>query len=163
MSLHRSVLVFSLTILLSGKCVVFAHGPQMQITNDNGKIVTRNVIPDGPYSTQLTSPKLTYVMPLLDSNGVRYSRPNPELDALTQVPLFPSGPGLAYGFDLADGGTQAFAADSVLSVQLIAGLQRWNGSQFVDAGDTQLKAFRGSDPGSIAGRQFCSDDLYGPV
>lgn len=123
-----------------------AHGPQMQVTNDNGKIVTRNVILDGPYSTQLTTPKSTYVMPLLESSGIWYSRPNPQVDAITQAPLFTSGPGLAYGYDLADGGPQAFAAGSVLSVQLTSGLQRWDGSQFVDAGTTQLKAFRGSDP-----------------
>ncbi len=124
----------------------WAHGPQMQITNDNGKIVTRNVILDGPYSTQLTTPKSMYVIPLLESNGIWYSRPNPKVDAITQAPLFTSGPGLAYGYDLVDGGPQAFAADSVLSVQLVSGLQRWDGSQFVDAGATQLKAFRGSDP-----------------
>lgn len=146
MRFHRYVFLFGLMVLSNAGTTALAHGPQMQITNDNGKIVTRQVIPDGPYSTQLTSPKTTYVMPLLESSGVWYSRPNPEVDAITQAPLFPSGPGLAYGYDLADGGDQAFAAGSVLSVQLIAGLQKWDGSQFVDAGSTQLKAFRGSDP-----------------
>jgi hypothetical protein len=64
---------------------------------------------------------------------------------LPGLPEFPSGPGLAYGYDLADGGPQAFAQGSVFSVQFADGLKRWNGATFVDAGATQLKAFRGSN------------------
>jgi hypothetical protein len=55
---------------------------------------------------------------------------------------------LAYGSDAADGGPQAFEAGSVLSVGFVDGLKIWNSatSAFEDAGATQLKAFRGSDP-----------------
>jgi hypothetical protein len=121
----------------------FAHGPQIQITNDNGKIVTRQLIQDGPYGDSLTSPKSVYVMPLLDFSGVWYSRPNNE--QLAGLPAFPSGPGLAYGYDLADGGPQAFAGGSVISVGLLDGLKLWNGAAYADAGATELKAFRGSN------------------
>jgi hypothetical protein len=124
----------------------FAHGPQIQITNDNNKIVTRELHLDGPYSTALTSPKTVYVMPVLPFDGVWYSRPNGEPSAtLPGVPRFPSGPGLAYGYDLADGGPQAFAPGSMISMVFIEGLKSWNGVAFEDAGATQLKAFRGSD------------------
>jgi hypothetical protein len=122
-----------------------AHGPQVQVTNDGNKIVNRELHLDGPYSTAATAPKSVYVMSLLPFEGVWYSRPNSELDPITQLPAFPSGPGLAYGFDLADGGSQAFAAGSVLSVNFVDGLKRWNGAAYVDAGATQLKAFRGSN------------------
>jgi hypothetical protein len=122
-----------------------AHGPQIQITNDNGKIVTRRLILDGPYSHSLTQPKSVYVMPLLDFESVWYSRPNHDIDPITHLPAFPSGPGLAYGYDLADGGPQAFAAGSILSVGFTDGLKLWNGAAFTDAGATELKAFRGSN------------------
>lgn len=120
-----------------------AHGPQIQITNDNNKLVTRALYLDGDYSLALTSPISVYVMPVLESGGVWYSRPNNELVA--DVPAFPSGPGLAYGYDLADGGPQAFATGSVLSIGFLDGLKLWNGSAFADAGATELKAFRGSN------------------
>ena len=122
-----------------------AHGPQIQITNDNNKIVTRALHKDGDYSLALTTPKSVYVMPVVANGGVWYSKINNAIDPITQLPAFPSGPGLAYGYDLADGGPQAFAADSVLSVGFLDGLKIWNGSAFVDAGAIQLKAFRGSN------------------
>jgi hypothetical protein len=107
--------------------------------------VNRELHLDGPYGNAVTPPKSVYVMSMLPFDGVWYSRPNASLDPITQLPAFPSGPGLAYGIDLADGGPQAFAAGSVLSVNFADGLKRWNGASFVDAGSTQLKAFRGSN------------------
>jgi hypothetical protein len=124
----------------------YAHGPQIQITNTASKIVSRGLILDGPYSTALTSPKSVYIMPVLDFNGVWYSRPNQAIDPILLVPSFPSGPGFAYGYDLADGGPQAFEAGSIFSLSFTAGLKRWDGAMFADAGATELKAFRGSDP-----------------
>jgi hypothetical protein len=123
-----------------------AHGPQIQITNDNNKIITRRLLLDGPYSNSLTSPKSVYVMPLSASDSVWYSRPNNDIDPITLLPAFPSGPGLAYGYDLADGGAQEFAVGSIISVAFTDGLKLWNGASFVDAGATELKAFRGSNP-----------------
>jgi hypothetical protein len=125
---------------------VRAHGPQIQITNTANKIVTRELMQDGPYGASLTAPKSVYVMPVLPFSGVSYSRPNDAIDPILLQPAFPSGPGFAYGYDLADGGPQAFDAGSVFSLGFTAGLKRWNGSAFVDAGAMELKAFRGSDP-----------------
>ena len=65
----------------------FAHGPQIQITNDNNKIVTRQLLNDGPYSDTLTPPKSVYVMPLLELDGTWYSRPNNS--QVADVPAFP--------------------------------------------------------------------------
>jgi hypothetical protein len=123
----------------------YAHGPQIQITNDNNKIVTRHLIQDGPYGDSLTAPVSVYVMPVDEFSGNWMSRPNNSL--LAGVPEFPSGPGLAYGHDLADGGTQAFAEGSVLSVGFLDGLKLWNGAAFADPGVTELKGFRGSNAG----------------
>jgi hypothetical protein len=136
------VLTLSAALVAATAC---AHGPQIQITNDSNKIVNRELHLDGPYSTTQTVPKSVYVMSLLPFEGVWYSRPNSELDPITLLPAFPSGPGLAYGYDLADGGSQAFAAGSVLSINFVDGLKRWNGAAYVDAGATQLKVFRGSN------------------
>ncbi|MCI0379100.1 MAG: PEP-CTERM sorting domain-containing protein [Gemmataceae bacterium] len=122
-----------------------AHGPQIQITNDNNQIVTRRLILDAPYSDSLTARKSVYVMPLLPFNNVWYSRPNNEIDPILHQPAFFSGPGLAYGYDQVDGGPQAFAASSVLSLGFTDGLKRWDGAAFSDAGATELKAFRGSN------------------
>jgi hypothetical protein len=123
----------------------FAHGPQIQVTNDSGKIVTRRLIADAPYSNSLTTVTSVYVMPLLEFNGVWYSRPNSTIDPILGVPEFPSGPGFAYGYDLADGGAQLFETGSVLSLSFMGGLKQWNGTTYADAGATQLKAFRGSN------------------
>jgi hypothetical protein len=103
------------------------------------------LIADGPYSNSLTAVKSVYVMPLVDFSGVWYSRPNSAIDSILGVPTFPSGPGFAYGYDLADGGAQLFEAGSVLSLAFTDGLKQWNGASYIDAGATQLKAFRGSN------------------
>jgi hypothetical protein len=135
-----------LCVVLALALPAFAHGPQIQITNDNGKIVTRELFLEGPYSSRLSSPKSVYVMPIQTNGGVWYSHPNDTIDPVTSAPAYPSGPGLAYGYDFLDGGPQAFAANSVLSVGFTAGLKRWDGAMFADAGATEIKAFRGSNP-----------------
>jgi hypothetical protein len=136
--------ILAALILATAAGAARAHGPQMQITIDDNQLVARQLHIDGDYSLALTPPKSVYVMPLLPLDGVWYSRPNNSL--LAGIPEFPSGPGLAYGYDQADGGDRAFAAGSVLSVQFVDGLKLWNGVSFVDAGTTQLKGFRGSNP-----------------
>jgi hypothetical protein len=138
------IFVFGLIAALAATAAS-AHGPQIQITNDDNKIVTRALHKDGDYSLALTAPKSVYVMPLVANGGVWYSKPNNAINPVTLQPALPSGPGLAYGYDLADGGPQAFAEGSVLSVGFLDGLKSWNGAAFADAGATQLKAFRGSN------------------
>jgi hypothetical protein len=124
----------------------WAHGPQIQITGEGGKIVTRELILDGPYSDSLTDVKSVYVMPVRENVGVWYSRPNGEIDPALHVPAFFSGPGIAYGygFDLSHPSSAAFTPGSEFSLNFTAGPRRWDGAAFVDPGPVQVEAFRGS-------------------
>lgn len=107
-----------------------AHGPQIQITVDSGKITTRQLLPGNSYSTTsgLTSPASIYVLPV---NSVLFvGNPVARVQPLnTQV----FGPGFTYGYDqfVNPGGTRLLASNLDLS---IGGLKIWNGSSFVDTG-----------------------------
>lgn len=135
-------------LLAIGACALLvtglqAHGPQIQVTGESGKIVTREIVLDGPYSDSLTPPKSVYVMPALPYNGGWYSRPNTEVDAVDPtLPVFYSGPGVAFGFDQADGGSQVFATGSKFLLTLNGGLRKWIGGAFADAGVAEMEAFR---------------------
>lgn len=142
--------MFRLAMLLAGISllgggVAEAHGPQIQLTGDTGKLITREILLDEPYGDSLTAPKSVYVMPVLPYLGVWYSRPNVEPDALDpNLPHFYSGPGYAYGYDRNGGGAQLFPAGSNFSIAFTTGLRRWDGATFVDAGAVELEAFAGS-------------------
>jgi hypothetical protein len=130
-----------------------AHGPQIQVTNDAGKIVTRRLINDGPYGTALTAPTSVYVMPIAQYLGVWYSHPNGEIDPILHVPEFPSGPGLAYGYGYDAGLKPApFPLGSQFVLGFADGLKAWNGSAFGDAGATEFEAFRGSGVNLVTAR-----------
>lgn len=139
-------------IALAGVVPAMAHGPQIQVTLDGGKIVTRELVNDGPYSTLLTAPKSAYVMPLFQYLGVWQSHPNNSM-LPGDIPEFPSGPGLAYGFGY-DAATKPapFPVGSQFALGFTDGLKRWNGTAFVDAGATQLEAFRGSGANLVIAR-----------
>jgi hypothetical protein len=105
-----------------------AHNPQIQIVNENGKIVTRGLFADGPYQSH-TAGQRAYAIPLVqrtlgDANDGWYAAPNH-----ASYPF--AGPGAA----LVDG---HFAAGSNLKVEFVGGLKLWNGSAFVDPGAEQL-------------------------
>jgi hypothetical protein len=131
-----------------------AHGPQIQITGETGKITTRRLLLDGPYSSTLTAETSVYVMPLKEHLGVWYSRPNGEINPVLQTPAFFSGPGIAYGFGYnpANPTDVDFIPGSVFRLEFTAGLKLWNGATFADAGVTELESFRGSfaSPSAIA-------------
>jgi hypothetical protein len=120
-----------------------AHGPQIQLTRDGNKITTRRLLREEPYSTRLTPPTTIYVIPLLETQGVWYSRPNNTPSAtLPGLPEYVSGPGIAYGYDQIDGGPRAFGSGQHFELNLIDGLKSWNGMTFVDPGAEQIEAFR---------------------
>ena len=48
--------------LMAGERLARAHGPQIQVTSDAGKIVTRRLINDRPYGTALTPATSVYVI-----------------------------------------------------------------------------------------------------
>ena len=125
-----------------------AHGPQIQITLDGTTITTRELLGDGPYSgVAPTAPKSVYVMPVKEYLGVWHTRPNGETDPiLPGVPKYYSGPGFAWGWQnpAADPSLPPFPANSNFLLKLTAGLQKWNGAAFIDAGATEVEAFAGS-------------------
>lgn len=123
---------------------VYAHGPQMQITATDGKIVTRSILND--VYEPLTSPQSVYVMEVLNYRGVWYARPEtalnpPDHPTAPGQPTYYSGPGLAYGIG------QTFAIGSSLSINFTTGLEVWDGSSFGDAGTTELQYYRGGSIG----------------
>ena len=59
-----------------GHVVGPAHGPQMQVTDTNNKITTREIIPEPPYDTSLTPEKSAYV---LANSASRYWQSHDEL------------------------------------------------------------------------------------
>lgn len=129
-----------------------AHGPQIQITLDGTTITTRTLIQDGPYSNSLTAPKSVYIMPLAQTAGVWFSRPNGTM-LPGDVPEFNSGPGFAYGYGYnAVTNPAPFPIGSKFKLEYTAGLKLWNGASFIDAGATELEALRGSlaSPADVA-------------
>jgi hypothetical protein len=137
---------FALALIIAlAAATAHAHGPQIQITRDGDKITTRRVLIEEPYSSSLSAPTRVYVIPLLETGGVWYSRPNrAPSPVLPGLPAFLSGPGIAYGYDQADGGPRGFASGNHFDLNLIDGLQWWNGSAFEDPGLEEIEAFRSS-------------------
>ncbi|MEM8864602.1 MAG: hypothetical protein AAGF31_03545 [Planctomycetota bacterium] len=124
---------YALTLMAS---VASAHGPQIQATNDGGKITTRQVL-IGSY-TPLTPETTVYVAPIGEVADFDFG---PSLRALPdENPHHPFGPGVAYGL----GGT--FPANSTLTLTFVDELLQWDGGSFVSAGPTELAALRTSNP-----------------
>ncbi len=111
-----------------------AHGPQIQIGIQSGAIVTRELLPDEPYNTIVTTNQRVFEIPMAqrsvgDANDGWYAQPNSHF-AFT-------GPGIATALG-------SFATGSTLSLTFVDGLKRWVGSGFVDPGTEQIDAYRGS-------------------
>jgi hypothetical protein len=122
----------------------FAHGPQIQLTRDNDTITTRRIFREEPYAS-LTPPTSVYVIPLMETGGVWYSRPNnTPSSTIPGQPEYLSGPGIAFGYDQVDGAPRDFASGQHFELNLIDGLQWWDGSAFVDPGAEEIQAFRSS-------------------
>jgi hypothetical protein len=131
-------------VALSGSLVI-AHGPQIQITRDGDQITTRRLFREESYVRNLSSETRVYVIPLMETTGEWYARPNNHPSAtLPGQPEYLSGPGIAYGFDQLDGGPRDFASGERFELNLIAGLLLWNGATFSDPGLEEIQAFRTS-------------------
>jgi PEP-CTERM motif-containing protein len=136
---------------------VFAHGPQIQLTRDDSTITTRRLIREEPYAARLTPPTSVYVIPLLETGGVWYARPNNQPSAtIPGVPEYVSGPGITYGYDQVGGGPRDFASGFRFELKLIDALKWWNGAAFVDPETEQIEAFRSS------GAPAVTNDLLTP-
>jgi MYXO-CTERM domain-containing protein len=108
-----------------------AHGPQIQVTAEGGKIVTRRMFADEPYAP-LQAITSIYVLPTVQQSGEWLVTP----PSLTTG----SGPGLAvgFGYDAANPGAHPFQTGGY-TVGFADGLKRWDGAAFVDAGATQMR------------------------
>src|SRR5262245_59258345 len=115
------------TLMICGS--LYAHGPQMQITNDNNKITTRQVYLDAPYNVapQPPSPATSaYVMPLapVSSFGGTAWWVQPS----GAFPL--SSPGIAwtYGWTFDASAHTTFPAGANFVESLVGGLMKFDGS-----------------------------------
>src|SRR6476469_3105208 len=91
--------LFALAISTLATAPALAHGPQIQLTNDNNKINTRHILLDDPYNTfpdPPSDPVSVYVIPLAPINafgGTEYWT-QPSDDPEFQV----AGPGIAWSY-----------------------------------------------------------------
>jgi len=125
-----------------------AHGPQIQVTNSNSKITTRELNPEGPYGNSLTPEKTVYVIPVAKvvsgSAATDYWTvlPNSSIDPTLGVSAYQFGPGLAYGYG------HTFASGEHFNVNFTDPLKYWDGSSFVatyPGFDEEIGAFRGDN------------------
>jgi len=149
--MRTRMFLFAVCALLAAASA-HAHGPQIQITRDAGKIVTREIVDASSYHTVLSAPKSVYVMPLAQYLGVWRAQPsNSQLPDAT--PEFVGWPGFAYGYGYdATTNPAPFPLGSKFVLSFTAGLQSWDGAAFVDAGETEAEAYRGSSasPSALA-------------
>jgi hypothetical protein len=108
----------------------WGHGPQIQLTAEAGKIVARQVLIDDyvPVSP-VTS---IYVLPVASVSS----------QWLVQPPgTAGSGPGIAPGVGFVDAASHPFKSGAY-TTSIVDGLKKWNGANFVDAGDAQLQLYK---------------------
>jgi len=133
-SVHGLKIAAVLCVLGLFTAPTLAHGPQIQIGIENGRIVTRHLFEDEPYNGAVTPKEWVYEIPmtqrsLADADDGWYSEPT------DHTPW--TGPGIATAL----GG---FATGSILKLTFADGLKIWNGSTFVDPGTEQIDAYRGA-------------------
>lgn len=200
------------TAVLASASIVSAHGLQIQITYNpaDNKIETRRVVAGSSsltafgYQThiqaQISPITRVYVMPLTftdvfpganpgGAGAGTYTRPAPELNA-ANVPVYPTGPGVAWQYDTTATVPGTFAGTPTpiagtgwalngtnsgpalvnvsgtrFGLKFSDGLKAWNGSTFVDPGTEQLQAFAGDATGVFSGttpNAISSDAGAGP-
>jgi hypothetical protein len=108
-----------------------AHGPQIQVTAESGKIVTRRMFFDEPYAP-LQDVTSIYVLPLRQQSGEWLVMP-PVLDT-------GSGPGIAVGlgYDDMNPGAHPFQPGPY-TVSFADGLKKWDGVGYSDSGATRFR------------------------
>jgi hypothetical protein len=129
------------------------HGPQIQLTNTNNQIVTRNLFLDEPYNTAPQPPSSAvsvYVMPLAPISAfggtAYYAQPSSALAV--------SGPGIAwsYGWSYDTSAHTTFPSGSNFVETLVGGLQQWNGTSFVPSTNgAQLQIFKSATNFGVSG------------
>lgn len=108
----------------------WGHGPQIQLTAEAGKIVTRQVLIDAyvPLSPETS----IYVLPVASVSNIWVVQPPGTAG---------SGPGIAPGVGFVDAASHPFKTGNY-TTSIVDGLKKWNGASFVDAGDTQMQLYK---------------------
>lgn len=113
--------------------ILHAHGPQIQLTAEGGKIVTRQVMIDD--YVPISTPTSIYVLPVAQiPNGWVVQPPG----------TGGSGPGIAPGVGFVDTASHPFKTGNY-TTSIADGLKKWNGLSFVDAGAVQLQLYKTID------------------
>ena len=108
----------------------WGHGPQIQLSTEAGKIVTRQVMIDD--YTPVSAVTSIYVLPVASVSN----------QWLVQPPgTAGSGPGIAPGVGFVDAASHPFKTGNY-ATSIVDGLKKWNGASFVDAGDAQLQLYK---------------------
>lgn len=106
------------------------HGPQIQLTAETGKIVTRQVMIDD--YAPLTPKTSIYVLPVAQVSNIWIVQPSGGAG---------SGPGIAPGVGFVDAASHPFKSGNY-ATSIADGLKKWDGAAFVDAGDVQLQLYK---------------------
>ncbi len=178
--LNRSTLLMTSTLLASS---ALAHGPQVQISlDDANKVVVRQIVTTSssesflPRFATLTPPTSVHVLPVFvvnnptnAFNGQVTVQPHP----FSQPGGHSGGGGYSFRYNFYTPDTNMFINDAPVGkvnlegtnfrMQYTSGLTRWDGSSFIDAGDTQLKAQRGSDGNKNNPLQIMTSQDDGPA
>ncbi len=129
MRLSALNVVTCLTVL-GVSSTAWGHGPQMQLTAEAGKIVTRQVMIDD--YTPVTATTSIYVLPVASVSNIWVVQPPGTAG---------SGPGIAPGVGFVDAASHPFKTGNY-TTSIVDGLKKWNGTSFVDAGDAQLQLYK---------------------
>jgi len=129
----KFVTVVGIVAVAASATSAWSHGPQIQLTAESGKIVSRQVLVDTYVPvTPVTS---IYVLPVASVSG----------QWLVQPPgTSGSGPGIAPGVGFVDAASYPFKTGDY-TTSLVDGLKKWDGASFVDAGDVQLQLYKNVD------------------
>ena len=129
--MRSSVLKAVASVAAIGVCApVWGHGPQMQLTAEAGKIVTRQVLVDE--YVPLSPVTSIYVLPVANVSNVWVVQPPGTAG---------SGPGIAPGVGFVDAASHPFKTGNY-TTSIVDGLKKWSGASFVDAGDAQLQLYK---------------------
>lgn len=129
MRLSALNVVACLTVL-GVSSTAWGHGPQMQLTAEAGKIVTRQVMIDD--YTPVTAATSIYVLPVASVSNIWVVQPPGTAG---------SGPGIAPGVGFVDAASHPLKTGDY-TTSIVDGLKKWNGASFVDAGDAQLQLYK---------------------
>jgi len=129
--MRSSVLKAVACLAAIGVCSpAWGHGPQIQLTAEAGKIVTRQVLVDE--YVPLSPATSIYVLPVANISSIWVVQPPGTTG---------SGPGIAPGVGFIDAASHPFKTGNY-TTSIVDGLKKWNGASFVDAGDVQLQLYK---------------------